>query len=112
MSLLLAVSYFVLLSAEKAPEKIKSFGKFVGSVLIVVALVVAVSGIAMLVTGTSPIECPMMGGMQGGPQGMGGMMKEGKMPCPMMKGGMKGGMMKGGMQAPAQPQDESPIKCQ
>lgn len=94
MSLLLAVSYFVLLTAEKAPEKIKSFGKFVGSVLIVVALVVAVSGIVMLVTGTSPIECPMM--------------KEGKMPCPMMKGGM----MKGGMQAPAQPQDASPIKCQ
>ncbi|MFA5336571.1 MAG: hypothetical protein WC324_06605 [Candidatus Omnitrophota bacterium] len=111
MSLLLAVSYFVLLTAEKAPEKIKSFGKFVGSVLIVVALVVAVSGIVMLVTGTSPIECPMMGDMKGGPQGMGGMkggmMKEGKMPCPMMKGGMKGGM-----QAPAQPQDESPIKCQ
>jgi hypothetical protein len=29
----------------------------------------------------------------------------------MMKGGMKDGMM-GGMQAPAQPQDASPIKCQ
>lgn len=101
MSLLLAVSYFVLLTAEKAPEKIKSFGTFVGAVLITVALVIAVSGIVMLVTGTNPMSCPMMGGMKGG------MMREGKMPCPMMKGSMKGGM-----QAPAQPQDASPIKCQ
>ena len=111
MSLLLAVSYFVLLTAEKAPEKIKSFGTFVGAVLITVALVIAVSGIVMLVTGTNPMSCPMMGGMQqkgsmmGGMKG--GMMREGKMPCPMMMGGMKGGM-----QAPAQPQDASPIKCQ
>jgi hypothetical protein len=46
---------------------------------------------------------PMMGGMKGDMQGMRGMMNEGKMPCPMMKGGMKG---------PAQAQDDaSPIKC-
>lgn len=106
MSLLLAISYFVLLTAEKAPEKVKSFGKFVGAVLITVALVIAVAGISILVTGASPISCPMMGDMQGmrGMKGdMGGMMKEGKMPCPMMKGGMK---------SPAQPQDDgSPIKC-
>ncbi|MFA5164875.1 MAG: hypothetical protein WC481_04865 [Candidatus Omnitrophota bacterium] len=120
MSLLLAVSYFVLLTAEKAPEKVKSFGKFVGAVLITVALVIAVAGISILVTGASPISCPMMGnmqdkrpmmggmrgdmqGMRGMKQGMGGMMNEGKMPCPMMKGGMKG---------PAPVQDDgSPIKC-
>jgi hypothetical protein len=114
MSLLLAIGYFVLLSAEKAPEKLKEFGKFVGGVLIAVSLIIAVSGITMLVTGTNPLvdmakqccpmmggmqqKCPMMGGMQGmkcgtggmkgGMQGMGGMMKEGKMSCPMMKGGM------------------------
>ena len=113
MSLLLAISYFVLLTAEKAPEKVKSFGKFVGAVLITVALVIAVAGISILVTGASPIscpmmgsmqgKCPMMGGMKGDMQGMRGMMKDGKMPCPMMKGGMN---------APAQPKDDgSPIKC-
>ncbi len=109
MSLLLAISYFVLLTAEKAPEKVKSFGKFVGAVLITVSLVIAVAGISIMATGASPIACPMMGNMQkgcpmmGDMQGMRGMMKEGKMPCPMMKGGMK---------APIQTQDDgSPIKC-
>jgi len=103
MSLLLAISYFVLLTAEKAPEKVKSFGKFVGAVLITVSLVIAVAGISILVTGASPISCPMMGGMKGDMQGMRGMMKDGRMPCPMMKGGM-------GMPSQSQ-EDKSPIKC-
>ncbi|HOX09791.1 MAG TPA: hypothetical protein PLV09_03200 [Candidatus Omnitrophota bacterium] len=104
MSLLLAISYFVLLTAEKAPEKLKSFGKFVGAVLITVSLVIAVAGISILVTGASPISCPMMGDMQRGrcPM-MGGMMKDGKMPCPKMKGGMRPPIK---MQ-----EDGSPIKC-
>lgn len=106
MSLLLAISYFVLLTAEKAPEKVKSFGKFVGAVLITVALVIAVAGISILVTGASPISCPMMENMQKGRPMMGDMQG-----MRGMKGDM-GGMMRGGMKAPAQKMDDSsPIKC-
>ncbi len=95
MSLLLAVSYFVFLTAEKAPEGVKGYGKLIGAVLVATALVIAISGITLLVTNTNPIcgpknGCPMMrGGMQGGMKGMGmdgktGRMGRGPGPCGAM----------------------------
>lgn len=90
MSLLLAVSYFVFLTAEKAPEGVKGYGKLIGVVLVATALVIAISGITLLITNTNPLcgpnsACPMMRGMSGGMKdmGMGGKMgKAGRGPGP------------------------------
>ncbi len=75
-SILLAVSFFVFFVAEKAHEKrLKTYGKVVGAVAVIAALIVLSVGIYTVYTGRHPImqmmqDCKMkwasMGGMQGG----------------------------------------------
>lgn len=73
--LLLTISYFVLLTLNKAEKGLKTFGKLVATVLLIAALVIAATGIYVVVTGTCPMmsmmqeHCKMMkhGVMKGGP---------------------------------------------
>jgi len=84
ISLLLTVSFFVLLSLRKAEAKeIKIFGYVVAALLWLAALAVSSAGLYTLATG----RCPMMNMMRGG---MCGEMMEKK-----MMGGSMHGMMEG-----------------
>ena len=58
--LLLTVSYFVLLTLEKATGSVKAFGKLVVAVLLLSALTIGATGAYIAVTG----NCPLMGMMQ------------------------------------------------
>ena len=69
MAGLLTVSFFVLFAAERAHGKnLKTYGKAVAAILIIVASLVFAKGAYVLATG----HCPMMKAM--------------KDMCPMMKG--------------------------
>ena len=71
-SMLLAASFFVLFAVEKAKESgLKTFGKLVAAILIIVSALIFAKGIYTIATG----KCPMMQAMQGM-----------RSPCPMSKG--------------------------
>ena len=90
-SMLLAVSFFVLFAVEKVKENgLKTFGKLVAAILIIVSALMFAKGVYTVATG----KCPIMQAMQGMcPMGKGmGQMGMEKGMC----GGMKGGAMPGG----------------
>ena len=83
---LLTVSFFVLFAVEKVHGKnLKTFGKAVAAILIIVASLIFSKGVYTLVTG----DCPIMKAMCGM---KGGQMSDMGSKCgDMMKSGMQGG---------------------
>ena len=64
-SVLLTISFFVLLVLRKVEEKgLRIFGKIVAGLLCISAGVVLAGGLNVLVTGKQMIKCPMMMGMK------------------------------------------------
>ena len=60
ISLLLTLSFFVLLSLDKAQtKKLKIFGKLVAVILWLAVLVIVLGGINRLAKGVDPRECMM-----------------------------------------------------
>lgn len=93
-SVLLTASFFVLFAIEKvAGQGLKTFGRVVAALLIIVAVLLLSVGVYTVSTGRHLMMqqmCPMMGGMKGD-------MKEGKGKYGTRRGEMKG-MMRGPMQ--------------
>jgi hypothetical protein len=87
-SMLLTASFFVLFAIEKVKEKgLKTFGKLVAAILIIVSALIFAKGIYTVATG----KCPIMEAMCPMGKGMGHMgMEKG------MSGGMQGCGMPGG----------------
>ncbi len=82
MTMLLTISFFVLLGVQKTDAKgLKGFGKFVAVLLWLCAAGFLVAGATVVVTGKTPMHMMMMkhGMMQGCTVD-----KDGKMVCPMM----------------------------
>ncbi len=107
-SVLLTAAFFVLFAVEKvAGQGLRTFGKFVAVLLIIIAALIFSKGVYTVVTGKCPMMkmmqemCPMMGGevragRQGGMRGMKGseapgVLPGGKMKMDMQKGGTESG---------------------